>query len=76
MNIPDKCILCDFPLFGRGSLMSEGWMCQDSAGCRRRALALMQCPSIGRTANVRCTLRKAHEGQHSYYGLFSWDDNE
>ena len=35
----EKCILCGFALDERTVVVSEGKLCNDSMGCRRRALA-------------------------------------
>jgi hypothetical protein len=38
----DKCILCEANLFETSVKVSEGLMCEDSLGCRRRALKRLE----------------------------------
>ena len=38
----ERCSLCNFPLDERAVVISEGKLCHESVGCRRRALKLVE----------------------------------
>jgi hypothetical protein len=40
--VPERCVLCNFPLDERAVVIGEGKLCSESMGCRRRALKIMR----------------------------------
>lgn len=86
MTIPESCVLCGFSLQGRGQEMTEGWMCQDASGCRRRTLVKLQkvtrelerlqapterCQVLAWPDGLQCMLVEGHAGFHTNAGT-SW----
>jgi hypothetical protein len=73
------CILCSYDFMGKPTVTTEGEMCPDSAGCRRRAYRLFVNDGICE-AHVglgdyaaRCQLERGHEGNHTH-GTTVWND--
>lgn len=90
-HTPDRpdCILCGITMFGKPFEATEGLMCGDGMGCRRRALSVIaalradaQCQAtIGVDANkMRCEKRVPHvestdNNRYHRNGFTVWVDN-